>query len=241
MLELPLTPFRALEGVESGAGSIRDFNATARQFNDLLASLPQQTRWQLQLFLYDLESRDSLQRGVASLEQMAESSQRFSAAFEHLPEATRRELTTFLAESPQTQRDLRLTIASAADALARVDPLLHTLERVAGAVGGAGDSWAEVVREVKRERPADVAAAARPEGRPFDIADYERTARAVQGAAAEIRAALAELPSGSDWSPLVDQLFWRAVALMGVAFALLLTYRILTRRFGAEPHVVRRG
>ena len=249
ILKLPLTPFRALEGVESGAGSIREFNATARQFNELLAGLPQQTRWQLQLLLYDLETRGMVQRGVSSIEQMASSSERFSVAVEQMPESARRELSTFLEESSRSQTELRSTLAALEAAMARTDPLLDSFARVAGSVGQAGDSWGQVVREVNEIRAASSGATAVASSElPFDIGAYERTAREIRdaaaeirGAAAEIRGALVELPARSAWAELVDRLFWRCAALLCIAFALWLAYRIVVRRLASPdpPRSVR--
>jgi hypothetical protein len=238
ILNVPLAPFRALEGVESGAGSIRELNATARAFNEVLGGLPQQARWQVQLLLYDLETRGPVQRGVSSVERMAESSERFSIAVEEMPESARRELSTFLEDSARSQSELRATLASLQSAIAHVDPVLHTFERIGWSVRDAGNSWHEVVREVNEVRgDAPSAAPADSAAPPFDIAPYERTARHVRDAAAEIRAsaaeiraALTELPASSAWSELVDRLFWRCAALIGLAFGLLLAYRLLLRR-----------
>jgi hypothetical protein len=79
--------------------------------------------------------------------------------------------------------------------------------------------------------------------RPFDIAAYERTAREIgaaateiRGAAAEIRGALAELPARSAWSALIDRLFWRCAALMGIAFALWSACRLLLRGQATAPY-----
>ena len=44
VLTLPLAPFTALDGVDSGAEAIRDFNATARPFSRIMAQMPAQIR-----------------------------------------------------------------------------------------------------------------------------------------------------------------------------------------------------
>jgi hypothetical protein len=238
VLSVPLAPFRALEGVESGAGSIREFNVTARHFNEVLSGLPQQARWQLQLLLYDLDTRGTVQRGLSSAERMAESSERFSIAVEGMPESVRRELVTLLEESARSQGELRNTLAAVQGAIERVDPVLQTFERVGWSVRDAGNAWQGVVQEVNEVRAASPpAAAAGPPAPPFDIEPYERTVRQVRdaaveirSAAAEIRAALAALPSGSAWGELVDRLFWRCAALIGIVFALRLVYRVLVQR-----------
>jgi hypothetical protein len=53
-IELPLVPFRALEGVGEGAQAIHDFNHTAHGFSAIVATLPTQLRWQAELLLLDL-------------------------------------------------------------------------------------------------------------------------------------------------------------------------------------------
>jgi hypothetical protein len=230
VLNVPLSPFRALEGVESGAGAIHEFNGTARQFNELLNALPQQARWQLQLLLYDLEGRESLQRGLASMERIAESAERFSSSFEQLPTSTREAFTELLDDA----------------ALDRAEVMLRNVESATVALEGAGNAWRDVVRDVKggRDSAPAVSAAPRSPGRPFDIREYESTAREVGAAAVEVRGALAEvgaaaveirralaeLPSGGASSALVDAIFWRFAALMCLAFALMLAYRLLVRR-----------
>jgi hypothetical protein len=226
----PMAPFRALEGVETGAQAIHEFNATARQFSDLVAVLPEQTRWQLELFLYDLEDRESVDRALAVSESMAESAERLSLAAERFPEATRRELVALLDESAAGQAELRQTLTSLREAFASADaalqnarPLAESLERIAANVDAAGKSWAGVVEALRREdeRPPD------PNARPFDILDYERTASQIGTAAGELRTLIADVRGGGPAGSLLDALLWRALAFVAGAFALLLVYRVL--------------
>ena len=60
LINLPMSPFRALEGVSSGAAAIREFNQTALQLTNRVALLPQQIRWQMELLLYDVEDRETV-------------------------------------------------------------------------------------------------------------------------------------------------------------------------------------
>jgi hypothetical protein len=236
-LAAPLAPFRVYQGVESGAAAVHELNTTARQLGDIAAALPEETRWQLELFLYDLEDRDTVVSGLAAFEKVAEASAQLSTTAAALPAATRRELAGLLEESAQSQANLRQTldqlrqtIASADGAVANARPLADSLERFATQADQAGKSWGELVASVRSsdaERPESATAS-----RPFDIADYERTASRLQETASEMRALVAEL-QGSGAS-LLDALLWRALAFVAACFALLLLYRALAPRIGAK-------
>ncbi len=225
LFALPMAPFRAFEGVESGAQAIHEFNATARQLGDLAARLPELTRWQLELFAYDLEDRETMTRGLEAFE-------RLSASAERLPAATREEIERLLEESSAAQAELRTTLdtlraasASVDGTLANARPLVEALERVAGRADEAGATWNELVA---RFRPSDEDAAA-PSGRPFDITEYERTAAGVRDAAVELRALLDALRTGQ--TSLADALLWRGLILLVALFALLLLSRVVSARW----------
>jgi hypothetical protein len=230
VLAVPLVPFRALEGVESGAQAIHEINTTARQFSDLVAVLPEQTRWQMELFLYDLEDRHTVIAALESTQSIAESAERLSLAAETLPETTRREFVALLEESQAGQAELRETLAALRETLASADsalgnarPLAESLERIAANVDAAGRSWQGVVESVRAgdDTPRD------PNAKPFDILDYERTATRIATTASELRALVADVQGGGSGGSLLDALLWRALALVAASFALLLVYRVL--------------
>jgi hypothetical protein len=241
VLRVPLAPLRALEGVESGALAIRELNATARQFNELLAGLPQQSRWQLELLLYDFEDRESTLRALASLETVASSAERFSIAAERLPQAMREELAQLLRESQSAQhelgellRSLHASVTGSGQLLSDAAPLLGPLERTAAALQGAGIAWDQVVRDVRAEGTASEAQSAAAAARPFDVLEYERTALQTGAAALQLRELLAELPTHSRARSWVDLLVGRALALLAGAFGLHLLYRIALSRMAGE-------
>jgi hypothetical protein len=238
LLSAPLAPFRAFQGVESGAAAIHEFNTTARQLGDIAASLPEETRWQLELFLYDLEDRDTMVAGLAAFQKIADASAQLSVTAAELPRETRRELQSLLEESSQSQADLRTTleqlrqtIASADGAVANARPLAESLARFAEHADMAGKSWTELIARVRSPRDEEPASAT--PSRPFDIADYERTALQLHESATEIRALLADVRSGGGAS-LLDALLWRALVFVAACFALLLLYRALAPRIGAK-------
>jgi len=236
-LSAPLAPFRALQGVESGAAATHEFNTTARQLGDIAASLPEETRWQLELFVYDLEDRETTLSGLAAFQKIADASAQLSTAAAELPQATRRELAGLLEESSRSQAELRSTleqlqqtIASADGAVTNARPLAESLERVAAQTDQAGKSWAELIASV-RSSDGKSAEGARP-SRPFDITEYERTASQLQQTASEIRALVVEVRGGG--ASLLDAILWRAFAFAAGCVSLLLLYRALAPRIGPK-------
>jgi hypothetical protein len=245
VMDVPLAPFRALSGVSDTAQAINHFSETGRYFADTVAVLPQVTRWQLELVLHDFDDQETVRELVSRWATMAESAAEFVAATDRLPRALREQAEELLTETAAEQEELRTTLAQLASAAAQI--------------GSAGAAWAGAVEEIRALRGTadDTAAeeptrAAAPE-RPFDIREYESTARQIQAAAAELRGTIGALQGlmGSSEAAaavggldaavargkrLVDVVAWRAVQVLVAFFTLLLVYRlavsVLERRAG---------
>jgi len=234
-LNVPMAPFRALGGISEGAQAIREFNEIAAQLVDLTADLPRLLRWQLELFLYDFEDRQTTTESLQAMQILAESSNSLAATVETLPE--------FLSSNaPETLRDARATLAQAESAIAEARALVTPLGDIATQIRAAGDSWTTVVQELSSDEEPD------PDARPFDIREYERTAQEIRLAGDELRELVVEVRAlagdpelgtvvggleGSGRS-LVDMAAWRLLQLMLVFFALLFVYRLVSSRIGAR-------
>ena len=216
VVNLPLVPFRALAGVSDTAQAVQNFNETAREFTDTVDELPHQTRWELELLLYDAEELESVERALAAAESFALGAERISGAAETLPAELGAELVARRAEA-------RDAIAELDGALARAEGLAAPLERVAERLGEASAQWTALLAERRARQDG---------GRPFDVREYESAAGQIADASREIRALVTEL-NGLDASgveALVDRAAWRAALLIGVFFAALAAYRALTSR-----------
>jgi hypothetical protein len=174
---IPLSPFRALQGVDQGAQAIREFNETALQFSRTVAGMPRLIRWNLELLALDVSQQGEIGASLQNFDALARSAESISQTAAALPE-TLREL---LAEAERSGQSL--------------EPLSASLERSASAVAAAGAAWGGLFEEL-RKPPADGS----PPGRPFDIREWEQTAAQVTSAAAELRALLdsVETVAGSD-------------------------------------------
>lgn len=247
VLDIPMAPFRALEGVDEGARAIHAFNQTARRFSDVVARLPEVMRWHVELLLYDVEERETLVSGRESFALLAESAERLSRSAESLPADLRGESEALLAEA-------RASMAEISGTLERTSAVSKDLVVLAERAESAADAWRAVVSEVRGPEPG--AAAPESERRPFDVLDYERTAARIETAAGELRGLVAELRvlgespglegsaralgaavgdarrAGED---LVDLATRRALLLLAAFFVLLFAWRRL------ETWLARRG
>ena len=213
-IALPLAPFRALEGVDSGADAIHDFNRTAQQFAQIAARLPERLRGQMQLLLYDIEDRETVQRGTAAMESVAASAQLLAETAAKLPEDLRKAL---------------LESQGSVDAVGRVVTQAQTL---AGPVSDAATQlqqasahWLTILG------PNDPTPD--PNRRPFDVTEWRDAAQSIGAAAAELRGFATEIETLSGSTALdraIDRAFWRGAALIVLFFASLLVYRLLATR-----------
>ncbi|MFO0688003.1 MAG: hypothetical protein U0900_04805 [Myxococcota bacterium] len=221
---IPMSPFRALQGVDHGAQAIHEFNDTAMQMTRVVDSMPRLIRWNLQLLALDLSQQGNIESGVESFATLARSAESLSRTAEALPDT----LHALLAEAERSGRS--------------IEPLAKSIEGSASAVAAAGEAWGGLVAELSKP-PRDPS---RP-SRPFDVREWQQAAAEIGTAATELRAlieatrtlASSEALTGplgeltmrldraeSGAQALVDRAAWRALQLILVFFGLLFAYRL---------------
>jgi hypothetical protein len=217
LLSLPLAPFTALQGVDSGADAIHDFNRTAQQFVVLARQLPERLRGQMELFVYDLEDRDTVERTVDALDRAATSSERVAATVEGLPEEIRKALL-----------DSKQPVEAVAKVVEQANALAAPLATTATQIQEASAHWLAILGP-NDPRPPD------PNKHPFDVRDWQAAATSIGDAAGQLRglATDVETVQGSNaLSAVIDRAFWRSVAFAVICFALALVYRVVSVRVG---------
>ena len=130
-----MTPFRAIEGVDRTASAVNRFTDTAERFSDIVSELPESSRWQLQLLLYDLEETDMTKSFLASIAQFSESSSRLSKSVEELPKQLREALSQFTEETDEKQENLRKTLEQAEKTTLAINNALQQLDKTSGSLG----------------------------------------------------------------------------------------------------------
>jgi hypothetical protein len=221
VLSIPLAPFRALQGVDSGAQAIREFNVTARRFTDVAGNLPEQIRGQLELFMYDFEDRETVEKGLAAFQTLSESAERASHTVADLPEELRQTLQLSLEDS-------KSTVAKLGDAVDKLRQLMGPLDDTAKNLREGSVAWREVIGSWE-QRNTDPTP-----GRPFDIREWGDTANSIGNAALELRGLASDAngikPSDALTAALdrsIDRIFWRAALLIALFFGGLILYRVI--------------
>ncbi|MFC1635640.1 hypothetical protein ACFL5Z_12435 [Planctomycetota bacterium] len=239
VLKIPMTPFRAIEGVDRTASAIHHFSDTAERFSDIVAELPESSRWQLQLLLFDLEEADMTKSFLNSLTQVSESSARLEKSVEKLPEQLREQLTQFVEDVDKKQATLQQTLQQAEktsltmnNTLEKLDQTAASFNAVAKDVTETAQAWenaakatGQVVQEFKKAKPSTQKESS------FNIMDYRNTAEQTSQAANDIKALLAEvedLLESRRYSSMLDQLLLRVAGLVVLVFVLAVIYRIIS-------------
>ena len=242
ILSIPMEPFRAFGGVDRTATAIGRFADSANRFSDILAELPESSRWQLLMFLYELEETEMAKSLVSSTAKLSGSSERLAQSSEQLPKRIHEELSILVDEIDTKQSNLQATLTQAQktaegvqvvmdkvkEASAALDQSAQEIKETADAWKEAAQATGDIVKEAEKFRPA--------EGSPpstFDIRDYQQTAQSITEAAKELRAATVELRALADlkWvSNITGILVWRIAEVVGILLGSLLIYRILVKK-----------
>jgi len=244
VLKIPMTPFRAIEGVDRTASAIHHFSDTAERFSDIVAELPESSRWQLQLLLFDLEETTMIKSFLNSLAQFSESSSRLKKSVEKLPEQLRGQLTQFVEDIDSKQANLQQTLQQAEKTSLAVNNTIEKLDQAASSfsavvkdVTETAQAWetaakatGEVVQEFNKNRPS------KKEASSFNIRDYHDTAEKTSQAANDIKALLAEIEDLMEtrrYSSILNHLLLRTAGLIVLIFVLTVLYRIILFRLKA--------
>lgn len=235
LIGIPLSPVRALEGVDRTPAAIYDFSNTTQRMTDVVEELPEATRWQLLLLLYDLEKTNMANSFLKSLQNIADSSSRLSASVEKLP--------TLLEDSSKSQEQIRQTLQQVNESATGLQKLLDGARQTADAfsqtaqsVDSAASSWkeaAEATNEtIKQLTPQGGTGAAEP----VEKADLKETAEAIKEAATEIKSASEKLPGQTERiaeqiNALALRIMIYIAVLIVLIFCLSVAYLLIKNRY----------
>ena len=197
LINIPLSPVRALEGVDRTPAAIYDFSKTTQRMTDVVQELPETIRWQLLLLLYDLEETNMANSFLKSLQNIAESSAKLSAFAEQVP--------ALLEDSSESQEQIRQTLQQVNESATQLRKLLDAAQQTANvfsqtaqSVDSAASSWKEAAQAtneaIKRLKPQTSKSGAEP----VEKANLKETAQAIKEAANEIKLVGEKLPSQAE-------------------------------------------
>lgn len=244
IINVPLAPFKAVQGVDRGAAAVQGFTDTADRFADIVELLPESIHWQLLLWLYEFQETELAKQILGDISKVSQTSVRLADTLEQLPEQLRKETSTLFDEIDDKQENLRTTLEA-------LDGVIGSLEKTAASITETAQSWeaavettGRFVKDVAGPKAAVEVTAKKEPARPFDINDYQATAEALTETAGELTKLTTELrtlvESGTlnravseasvSAGKLVDRIVLRLALLIVLIFAFSVTGRLVTGR-----------
>lgn len=216
IVKATLSPFNVVGGIDRTAGAVHELSVVGDRFTSVVDQLPESTRWEMQLAMYDFEARPTVVALRQSMSDLAESSQVMAQAARDLPDELGAVVTSTAGDVGTAAESLRETADAfertvvatrglAADldgTLARTEEVIAAADRASGSFGRAGESWEGVFRAIEDLTGEDDPAASAPdveashgetEDDGFDVTEYGEAADRINAAAVELRAGIAEL------------------------------------------------
>ena len=213
--------------------------------------------WQARAAVDETLSTPALAALQAQTPVLVESIDRITRSMDRLPADLARERTALKATFDETQPKVQATLQQSRQLVRDADVLTGSVDKLSGsltellarleqtsvALERSMRTVDELFLKPQANKPAD------PNARPFDIEAYARTAERTTQALQQANALLGEVRTTLDApqlstalerplglatgaaAGLLDRLFWRAAALLVLAFALALLYQWLSLRW----------
>lgn len=231
VLNIPLAPFRALEGVDQTPMAIYDFANATRRLTDVLEELPESSRWQMLMLLYELEETNMARSLLDSLDKIAQSSGRISDTMENLPQ--------MFAEIDQQQENVQKTLEQIGTTTKQLNEFLSRTEQTAEAfsatakdVNQAAAAWANAATATETAIKT-----MQPKGKPDKEPrpDLKETAEAITKAANQIQQISEQMPAhieqiSSQVNSISTSVMIKIAFLIFLTFVMLLGYRLITHK-----------
>jgi hypothetical protein len=252
VLSIPMSPFKAMSGVDRSASAIYGLRDSASRIADVAEELPESARWQLLLLLMEMQETEMVESVLKSMTNFSDSSVRLADSAEKLPQQLREQLSVLIQDIDEKQPNLQTTLEKAEKTAVAVERSLEKADSVAVSFGRtvndvneAATAWdkaaeasSQTLREFGKLKPAKKEPSSKAS---FKISDYRETADAVTVTAHELSALLAEFREFVTSNDLADgsfaaqkwtnHLVWRTVQLVLIIFVLALVYRMVVVRF----------
>ncbi len=249
VLSIPMAPIRAMEGVDKTAVAIDRFTDSANRFNDILKAMPESVRWEMLLFLYDLQSSEMTKSLLQNMEAFNASSRQMVELARKMPQDVREELSILIDQVEQKQKSIQETLSLAEAASNALNTTAASLQQTASSWQLAADSTTQTLRawQAISEQSSSNPAPSEPI-RPEDI---QKAATEIQNATRELRLLMADiqaltqsdginqiqdavsrnlLAGQASAQAVVDHLAWRQIQILAGVFAVWLAVRLIGRR-----------
>ena len=144
VISIPMSPFKALTGVDRTASAIYGVRDSANRFSDVVEEFPESTRTQLLFLLMEMGETEMVKSLLESMSNFSDSSVRFADTAEELPE----KLSTLIGELDEKQANLQVTLekaektsASIEQALVQADKAAISFQAVTNNINQTATAW----------------------------------------------------------------------------------------------------
>jgi len=229
IINAPLAPFSALHGVDTGAAAVAQIANATDRLTALAADMPEQIRWQAEIFDYNLMNRDPLKTTFGDLHRLSESIDRISRTAESLPADVRKEVEDVFNELDSSSQNLQETLRQAkatADALtATADSANRLVQSAATLLSDAGVTGADPGPPPDPDAPSEM------EQLTTVAQETRSTVDAARGLVSDLDTLLQDSKALDDRiRDLTKFATLQGVLLIGVAFIAAILYRIVATR-----------
>ncbi|MCM8535732.1 MAG: hypothetical protein NE334_07340 [Lentisphaeraceae bacterium] len=230
MLDIPLTPFRALGAVNKGGQGIADIAVTANRFTDIVEDLPEDLRWQLQVLTLQLQDNKILKENTKTLKSLATSFEKMNKSMETYPKFWQEERKLLFAETNKVMvqletisksindstknikassqnfsnlgKDIDSSATKITSSLKQVDASSQSLTKAANAVSQTISNIQKISEYFKSNSSDDE----KNKDSPDFLVQVEKSAAALGKSAHEISEALKQIQTLSNDKPFSDQI-----------------------------------
>ncbi|MHC4980993.1 MAG: hypothetical protein ACYTGT_18565, partial [Planctomycetota bacterium] len=160
IINVPLAPFTALHGVDTGAAAVAQIASAADRLTALAADLPEQVRWQAEIYDYNLLNREPLKTTLEDFHRVSRDLDRVTTVIEKLPEVVRTQVEDVFNELDSSSANLQETLRQAqatADALtATANSADHLVQSAATLLSDAGVTGADTGPPPDPDAPSEI-------------------------------------------------------------------------------------
>ncbi|MEN6307548.1 MAG: hypothetical protein ABFD91_07310, partial [Anaerohalosphaeraceae bacterium] len=249
VLNIPLAPIRAMEGVDKTAVAIDRFTDSTNRFNDILKSMPESARWEMTLFLYDLQNNVMTQSLLQNMQEFNANSRQVVELAGKMPQDVREELSVLIDQVEQKQKSIQETLSQVQAASDSLNTTADSLSQTASSWQLAADSttqtlhaW-QAISEQSSSKPTP--------SEPIRPEDIQKAAVEIQSATRELRLLMTDLQTLSQSEgvnqiqdavnrnilagqasaqAVVDHLAWRQIQILCGVFAVWVAVKLFGRR-----------
>jgi len=230
IVNVPLSPFNALQGVGSTPGAIHEVNNTMKDMMEVIEGFPSLVRWQTELLLYNVENRETTEKILAQTQKLNETANELTETMKSYPSRFERLLKR---SSPHLEK-AKKTSQQLNEMVGQTRSLMKQIQKTS-------DEWKPLIKSMAENESTNGSASEGPGLKEFraTMRETNRSVKNLQELAVDLKKLLES--EGLENTPtrlkslgthtarsgrqLIDHAFLRGLQLLGILFGALFLYR----------------